>query len=200
MNDKYDKENAQFEAMYAELERVDAPRRKITLSEFVEFLPLYQRLPDDQIPVPGSEEAMRLHRLSQKFAERVNVSRPLELIDDATGETIVELPAHWATTKLLTQSEIRRNENFSIESSHDFPGVAENAHKKLQAGFIISQALESSKLNKIRKAELVKELKVLKVLNPEKFSKIYEANKPKDTKEESVKVVQDDELEFTVDD
>lgn len=199
MSGTFEKENAQFEAMYKELERVDAPRRKITLSEFVEFLPLYQKLPDDQIPVPGSEEAIRLHRLSQKFAERVNVNKPLELIDDQTGETIVELPAHWATTKLLTQNEIRRNENFNIEAGHDFPGVAEKAHKKLQAGFVISQALESDKLNQIRKSELIKELKVLKVLNPEKFNKIYEANKPKDAKEEPVTIVQDDDLEFTVD-
>lgn len=199
MSNKFDQENAQFEAMYAELERIDAPRRKITLSEFVEFLPLYQKLPDNQIPLPGSEEAMRLHRLSQKFAERVNVNKPLELVDDATGEVIVELPAHWATTKLLTQSEIRRNENFSLEANHDFPGVAEQAHKKLQAGFIISQALESGKLNQIRKSELIKELKVLQVLNPEKFKKICEANKPATTKEEDVKIVQDDDLEFTVD-
>ncbi len=200
MNDKTDRENQEFEAMYNALEQIDVPRRKIMLSEFIEFLPLYQQLPDGKVPMPGSEEAIQLHRLSQKFSQRVNVRKPLELIDDATGEVIVELPAHWTTTKLLTQTEIKKNENFNLEASHDFPGVADKAHQRLQASFIISQALESSALTEIRKSELRKELQVLQVLNPEKFKNIVKTHLPDaEIKQNTAAVVTEDEdLEFTV--
>ena len=198
MNDKVQRENQIFESMYEELERIDAPRRRIFLSEFVEFLPLYQKLPG-KIPPPGSEEEIKIRRLSEKFAARVNTQKPLTIVDDVTGEKIVELPAHWSTTKLLTLNEKRRNENFHIEAAHDFPGVADAAHQKLQAGFIISQALKASDLSEIRKAELIKELEVLKILNPEKFNQIYTANKPDIIKETPVQVEEADDLEFSVD-
>ena len=198
MNNNVERENELFESMYAELEQIDAPRRQILLSEFVEFLPLYQCLPG-KIPTPGSEEELEIRRLSTKFARRVNVHKPLALIDDVTGEVIVELPAHWSTTKLLTNNEKKRNENFHIESAHDFPGVADAAHQKLQAGFIISQALQSSALTEIRKAELIKELEVLKIVNPEKFNQIYLANKPTTTQEESVITETDCDLVFSMD-
>lgn len=198
MNDKMRRENELFESMYQELERIDSPRRKMFLSEFIEFISLYQKLPSE-VPSPGSEEELRIRRLSEKFAARVNTQKPLTLIDDQTGEVIVELPAHWSTTKLLTLNERRRNENFHIEAAHDFPGVADAAHQKLQAGFIISQELKATNLSEIRKAELIKELKVLKILNPEKFNQIYAANKPESTKEAPIQMEETDDLEFSVD-
>lgn len=193
-----------FESLHDELLQIDAKKQVISVSEFKKFLPLFQAFPDGKIPSTGSEDDMMYRQLSHEYSLRINIKKPVNLVDDATGEVIVTLPPLFSETKLMTTDQIRKNENFHHEATHDFPGAAERAHKKLQAGFIISQEMSLDEIQAVRKAELHQELNVLKKVNPEKFTAILaQFNISPESISQKADTPEDDEndiLEFVVDD
>ena len=186
-----------FNSLYEEMEALDAKKQSITVSEFKPFLPLFCNFSDGKIPGRGSVEEQRYQKLSSDYHQRVNVFKSVKVIDDVTGEVVVVLPPHFSATKVLDKTQIARNENFYQEASHDFPGVAEQAHRKLQAGFILSQELKLPELQQARKASLHQQLDALRTVNPDKFAEIMTQFDIKPTVVASD--AEDDILNFTVD-
>lgn len=167
-----------FDDIAKQLDVIDAKRQSMTVSEFREFLPLYQAMSEDKIPSPGTAEEINYRILSGKLLARINRFKPYTIVDDVTGEVVAEMPSIYTPTKLLTINQIRKNENFSQEATHDMPGVADRAHQKLQAGFAISQDLSAQKVMSERKQALIASLKALAVLNPAKFKEIMGRHAP----------------------
>lgn len=194
-----------FESLHDELMQIDSKKQTISVSEFRKFLPLFQTFPNGKIPSTGSEDDMNYRQLSHEYSLRINIKKPVNLVDDSTGEVIVTLPPLFSETKLMSTDQIRKNENFHHEASHDFPGAADRAHKKLQAGFIISQEMSLDEIQAVRKAELHQELNVLRKLNPDKFAAImtqFNISPDSLVKKQDNSEDQDDSdiLEFVVDD
>lgn len=173
---KKDEMEELFSNMHSELTKLSDRKNKITLSKFQKFTPLFREMSIDEIPAAGSAEFIHYQNLSFEYSQTVNIQNTVDVIDDNTGEIVFTiLPTH-IPTKLLTTDETLKNVNFQHEASHDFPGVAEKAHAKLQAGFIISQELKPESVKALQNSTAYLFLVNLNKVNPEKVKEILKDN------------------------
>ena len=165
-----------FNNMYTELTKISKHKRQITLSKFKKFIPLFKEVPISEIPAVGTPEFINYKNLSFEYSNTVDTQSTVDVLDDRTGEVVFTiLPTH-IPTKLLTTDETIKNANFQHEATHDFPGVAEKAHAKLQAGFIISQALNMEEVKNLQNSTAYLFLVNLNKVNPQRVKAILKDN------------------------
>lgn len=81
----------------------------ITESEFLHFLPLFQKQSDMDF-----KDDLELRELSEEYRHRVNLFRKVHIVDDQTGEELRTLPPHFMNVSLLrTKPEQEAFEAFS---------------------------------------------------------------------------------------
>lgn len=173
---KKDEMEELFGNMYSELTKLTNLKSKISLSRFQKFIPLFKEIPISELPAVGTPEFIHYQNLSFEYSQTVNTQSTVDVIDDNTGEIVFTiLPTH-IPTKLLTLDETLKNANFQHEAGHDYPGVAEKAHAKLQAGFIISQELKPEAVKALQNSTAYLFLVNLNKVNPDKVKAILKDN------------------------
>lgn len=149
---------------YEELERIDLKRNVMSESEFKPFVPLYQNHDDiDTNP----KKARTLIALSQELRDRVNIYKPIVLVQDYNRDEIITvLPPIENQVKMYGTEVAKSLGDFSKEITSDRPDIAYGAQAKLTLSIMDAQGFDVEKVAALKDKTLVKSIQALQKLNP----------------------------------
>ena len=149
---------------FMELERIDLERNVMSESEFEPFVPLYQNHDDiDTNP----KKARTLIALSQQLRDKVNIYKPIVIVQDYNREEIITvLPPIENQVKMYGTDVARSLGDFSKEITSDHPDIAYSAQAKLALSIMNAQKFNVETVVALKDKTLIKSIQALQKLNP----------------------------------
>ncbi len=149
---------------FMELERIDLERNVMSESEFEPFVPLYQNHDDiDTNP----KKARTLIALSQQLRDKVNIYKPIVIVQDYNREEIITvLPPIENQVKMYGTDVARSLGDFSKEITSDRPDIAYSAQAKLALSIMNAQKFNVETVVALKDKTLIKSIQALQKLNP----------------------------------
>ena len=149
---------------FMELERIDLERNVMSESEFEPFVPLYQNHDDiDTNP----KKARTLIALSQQLRDKVNIYKPIVIVQDYNREEIITvLPPIENQVKMYGTDVARRLGDFSKEITSDRPDIAYSAQAKLALSIMNAQKFNVETVVALKDKTLIKSIQALQKWNP----------------------------------
>ena len=149
---------------FMELERIDLERNVMSESEFEPFVPLYQNHDDiDTNP----KKARTLIALSQQLRDKVNIYKPIVIVQDYNREEIITvLPPIDNQVKMNGTDVARSLGDFSKEITSDRPDIAYSAQAKLALSIMNAQKFNVETVVALKDKTLIKSIQALQKLNP----------------------------------
>lgn len=162
--------------LWSALSEMESQNNVMTLKEFEQFAPLYRNHGDPKKFTP--EQAARFEDLTAEFVARVDLYKPLDIIN-GKGEVVLRFPARLSQMKTLDdQYEVLADINTKFVGS-DRTDLSLGAFDDMMAAFMKSQATDENL------ARIVEERKVY----GEQVKELYNTVKGK------AKVVATDDIE-----
>lgn len=162
--EKVDESAERIKRSFMELERIDLERNVMSESEFEPFVPLYQNHSDiDTNP----RKARTLIVLSQELRDKVNIYKPIVIVQDYNREEIIAvLPPIENQVKMYGTEVAKSLGDFSKEITSDRPDIAYSAQAKLALSIMNAQDFNVEKVAALKDKTLVKSIQALQKLNP----------------------------------
>lgn len=162
--EKVDESAERIKRSFMELERIDLERNVMSESEFEPFVPLYQNHSDiDTNP----RKARTLIVLSQELRDKVNIYKPIVIVQDYNREEIIAvLPPIENQVKMYGTEVAKSLGDFSKEITSDRPDIAYNAQAKLALSIMNAQEFNVEKVAALKDKTLIKSIQALQKLNP----------------------------------
>lgn len=162
--EKVDESAERIKRSFMELERIDLERNVMSESEFEPFVPLYQNHNDiDTNP----RKARTLIVLSQELRDKVNIYKPIVIVQDYNREEIIAvLPPIENQVKMYGTEVAKSLGDFSKEITSDRPDIAYNAQAKLALSIMNAQEFNVEKVAALKDKTLIKSIQALQKLNP----------------------------------